>query len=110
MGKFRHALPRLHFGGAAPAMLTQQDQDQPGLYQNNRTDDAICSGIPLPCRYLAELDSSLPGEAIPTDAPTRLPPVEDYLLLETSPAAPASPCRSGAAEPSAVSAPCLVAL
>ena len=36
MGKFGHALPRLHFGQPTPTMLTQQDRDQPGLYEKNR--------------------------------------------------------------------------
>ena len=35
MGKFRHALPRLHFGKLTPTMLTQQDRDKPGLQENN---------------------------------------------------------------------------
>ena len=60
MGKLRHALPRLHFGDATSAMLMQQDQDKPGLYQNNRADECDLPGIPLPCGQFAELDS-LPG-------------------------------------------------
>ena len=38
MGKFRHALPRLHFGElTASTMLMQQERDKPSLYQNNRS-------------------------------------------------------------------------
>ena len=48
MSKFRHALTRLHFGGAASAMLLQQDQDKPGLYQNDRTNECDLPGVPLP--------------------------------------------------------------
>ena len=42
MGKFRHALPRLHFGQATPAMLMQQDRDKPGLYRTIALTNAIC--------------------------------------------------------------------
>src|SRR6266850_5897716 len=83
MGKFRHALPRLHFGGAAPAMLTQQDRDQPGLHKNNRAHEHDLPQILLPYSFFPKVDFAVRREAAFADAPTpHLSPIENCLVAE----------------------------
>src|SRR6266850_299204 len=77
MGKFRHALPGLHFGKLPPTMLMQQDRDKSGLYQKNRDDECDLPRIPLPRRWHPKQDFASRWQAALADAPAlHLPPIE----------------------------------
>jgi hypothetical protein len=72
-------LPRLHFRQLTPTMLLQQKRDQPGLYQQNRDDGCDLPRIPLPHRWLSEIDGAGRWKvSLCNPKPLHLPPVKPW--------------------------------
>jgi hypothetical protein len=66
----------LHFGQLTPTILTQQERDKPGLYQDNRGDEANLPGIPFPYGWLPKQDFAPRWQAALADVPAlKLSPI-----------------------------------